>query len=47
MFKSYNIYLKLERFSQIKVYIITICFLPFDFDFDNVNFDLRKRSDFK
>ena len=35
IFKSCNIYLKPERFRKSK------------FTFDNVNFDLRKRSSFK
>ena len=35
IFKSCNIYLKPERFRKSK------------FTFDNVNFDLRKRSGFK
>ena len=35
IFKSWNIYLNPERFRKSK------------FTFDNVNFDLRKRSGFK
>ena len=44
IFKSCNIYLKPERFHKSK---FTLSKVISDFTFDNVNFDLRKRSGFK
>ena len=45
IFKSCNIYSKPEGFCKSK-FILSKLILP-DFTFDNVNFDLRKRSGFK
>ena len=44
IFKNCNIYLKPERFHKSK---FTLSKVISDFTFDNVNFDLRKRSGFK
>ena len=46
MFKSCNIYSKFQCFCKSK-FTLSKVILPFGFTFDNVNFDLRKRSDFK
>ena len=50
IFKSCNIYLKPERFRKSKFTLSKVNFYfnsDSDFTFDNVNFDLRKRSGFK
>ena len=49
IFKSCNIYLKPERFRKSKFTLSKVKSESFfsDFTFDNVNFDLRKRSGFK
>ena len=50
IFKSCNIYLKREGFRKSKFTLSKVNFYfnsDSDFAFDNVNFDLRKRSIFK
>ena len=45
--KSYNIYLKPERFRKSKFILSKVTFDNVNFAFDNENFDLRIRSGFK